>query len=79
MGQDGDHEQATSSARGRGAARSCRVRFAGEHQSHVDRPHPGADSDLYAMNPDGSAVTRLTHAGSEEQEPAFTPCQGACP
>jgi dipeptidyl aminopeptidase/acylaminoacyl peptidase len=27
---------------------------------------------------DGSAVTRLTRAGSEEQEPAFVPCEGAC-
>jgi hypothetical protein len=31
------------------------------------------------MNSDGSAVTRLTHADSEEQEPAFMPCTGACP
>jgi|Tabmets5t2r1_1033131.scaffolds.fasta_scaffold68422_2 hypothetical protein len=31
------------------------------------------------MNPDGSAVTRLTHAHSEEQEPAFTSCKGTCP
>jgi TolB protein len=35
--------------------------------------------DLFVMDPDGSAVTRLTRAGSEEQEPAFTPCKGACP
>lgn len=40
---------------------------------------PGADSDLYVMNADGSAVTRLTHADSEEQEPALTPCKGVCP
>ena len=79
MGQDGDHEQATSSAGGRGAARSCRVRFAGEHHGHADRPDPGADSDLSAMNPDGSAVSRLTHAPSEEQEPALTRCKGAYP
>jgi WD40 repeat protein len=26
-----------------------------------DRAHPGGDSDLYVMNPDGSGVTRLTH------------------
>jgi Tol biopolymer transport system component len=44
-----------------------------------DRAHPGGDSDLYVMDPDGSAATRLTHANSEEQEPAFTPCKGACP
>jgi hypothetical protein len=31
------------------------------------------------MDPDGSAATRLTHANSEEQEPAFTPCKEACP
>jgi hypothetical protein len=79
VGQDGDHEQATSSAGRRGAAGSCRVRFAGEHQSHVDRAHPGADSDLSAMNTDGSAVTLLIHADSEEQEPAFTSRQGGCP
>jgi Tol biopolymer transport system component len=36
------------------------------------------DSDLYVMNPDGSAITRLTHAGGEEQEPTLSPCRGAC-
>jgi Tol biopolymer transport system component len=44
-----------------------------------DRADPGGDSDLYVMNRDGSAITRLTHADSEEQEPALMPCKGACP
>jgi WD40-like Beta Propeller Repeat len=42
-----------------------------------DRAQPGGDSDLYVMNPDGSAITRLTHADSEEQEPTLSPCRGA--
>jgi Tol biopolymer transport system component len=64
---------------GPASTRPGRIRLHGRVALFSDRDHPGGDSDLYAMNPDGSAVTRLTRAGSEEQEPAFTPCKGACP
>jgi TolB protein len=64
-----------------GPARDCGPSFTPDGR-HIlfscDRAHPGGDSDLYVMNPDGSAITRLTHADSEEQEPTMVPCRGAC-
>ncbi len=65
-----------------GPGRDCQPSFTPDGR-HIlfssDRARPGGDSDLYVMHPDGSAITRLTHADSEEQEPALMPCKGACP
>jgi TolB protein len=65
-----------------GSTRYCDPSFTPDDR-HIlfssDRAHPGGDSDLYVMNPDGTGVTRLTHAPSEEQEPTLTPCRGRCP
>jgi Tol biopolymer transport system component len=38
-----------------------------------DRGHPGGNSDLYVMNPDGSDLTRLTQLVDSEQDPVFLP------
>lgn len=65
-----------------GPARDCGPSWSPDGR-HIlfssDRADPGGDSDLYVMNPDGSGITRLTHADSEEQEPALMPCKRACP
>jgi Tol biopolymer transport system component len=64
-----------------GPARDCGPSWSPDGR-HIlfssDRADPGGDSDLYVMNRDGSGITRLTHADSEEQEPAMVPCRGAC-
>jgi WD40 repeat protein len=54
-----------------GPARDCQSSWSPDGR-HIlfssDRAHPGGDSDLYVMNRDGSAITRLTHSDAEEQE-----------
>jgi hypothetical protein len=49
------------------------------HWLNLDPRRRHKQQAIYAVNPDGSAVTRLTHAHSEEQEPAFTSSKGTCP
>jgi hypothetical protein len=62
-----------------GAKRIRLAAITGIEQYAAWPSNPTSDHSPAWFDGSGSAVTQLTHADSEEQEPAFTHCRGACP
>src|SRR5262245_5072815 len=59
---------APSFARGGGAANNGRIVFSSNRDAA-----PGSADDVYSMNPDGTAVTRLTTDPAEDIQPSLSP------